>query len=81
MASLSYRFCFRWCLSAAVLAVAERKRVLVIAIVLAIPAIVGRWINHFRPALVPPRVFLVAGLVLMAFVIASLLRFILRAPR
>ncbi len=71
---------FSLVLVSAVLAVAERKRVLVIAIVLAIPAIVGRWINHFRPDLVPPRVFLVAGLVLMAFVIASLLRFILRAP-
>jgi hypothetical protein len=71
---------FSLVLVSAVLAVAERKRVLVIAIVLAIPAIVGRWINHFRPDLVPPRVFLVAGLVLMAFVIANLLRFILRAP-
>ena len=71
---------FSLVLVSAVLAVAERKRVLVIAIVLAIPAIVGRWINHFRPDLVPPRVFLVAGLVLMAFVVASLLRFVLRAP-
>ena len=56
------------------------KASLVIAIVLAIPAIVGRWINHFRPDLVPPRVFLVAGLVLIAFVVANLLRFVLRAP-
>ena len=47
---------------------------------LAIPAIAGRWINHFRPDLVPPAVFLVAGLVLIAFVVAHLLRFILRAP-
>src|SRR4029453_16967411 len=64
----------------AVLAVAERKRVFVIAIVLAIPAIAGRWINHFRPDLVPPPIFLTAGLVLIAFVVANLLRFILRAP-
>src|SRR5216117_477088 len=62
-----------------VLAVADRKRVLVIAIVLAIPAIAGRWINHFRPNLVPPAVFLVAGLVLVAFVVVNLLRFVLRA--
>jgi hypothetical protein len=62
-----------------VLAVAERKRVLVIAIVLAIPAIVGRWINHFQPHLIPPPIFLVAGLVLIIFVIGHLLRFILRA--
>ena len=64
----------------AVLAVAERRRVFVIAIVLAIPAIAGRWISHFRPDLVPPPVFLTAGLVLIAFVVANLLRFVLRAP-
>src|SRR5213076_339271 len=55
---------------AGVLAVADRKRVLVIAIVLAIPAIAGRWINHFRPDLIPPPVFLVCGLMLITFVIA-----------
>jgi Ion channel len=64
----------------AVLAVADSKRVLVIAIVLAIPAIAGRWISDFRPDLVPPPVFLTAGLVLIAFVVANLLRFVLRAP-
>src|SRR5437870_2105729 len=67
-------------LLAAVLAVADRKRVLLIALVLAIPAIAGRWINHFRPDLVPPAVFLVAGLALVAFVVMNLIRFILRAP-
>jgi hypothetical protein len=71
---------FSLVLLSAVLAVAQRKRVLVIAIVLAIPAIAGRWINHFRPDLVPSRVFLIAGLILIAFVVAQLLRFILRAP-
>ena len=67
-------------LLSAVLAVADRKGVFFIALVLAIPAIVGRWINHFRPDLVPPPVFLVAGLALIAFVVANLLRFVLRAP-
>jgi hypothetical protein len=67
-------------LVAGVLAVADRKYVLVIALVLAIPAIAGRWINHFRPVLVPSPVFLVAGLLLITFVVARLLRFILRAP-
>jgi Ion channel len=71
---------FSLVLLSAVLAVAERRRVLVIAIVLAIPAIAGRWINHFRPELAPIRVFLIAGLVLVIFVVANLLRFILRAP-
>ncbi len=67
-------------LLSAVLAVADRKGVFFIALVLAIPAIVGRWISHFRPDLVPPSVFLVAGLALIAFVVANLLRYVLRAP-
>jgi hypothetical protein len=64
----------------AVLAVSDRKGVLLIALVLAIPAIAGRWINHFRPDLVPPAVFLITGLVLVAFVVVNLLRFVWRAP-
>ena len=67
-------------LLSAVLAVADRKGVFFIALVLAIPAIAGRWINHFRPDLVPPAVFLIAGLALIAFVVANLLLFVLRAP-
>ena len=67
-------------LLSAVLAVADRKGVFFIALVLAIPAIAGRWISHFRPDLVPPPVFLVAGLALIAFVVANLLRFVLHAP-
>jgi len=67
-------------LVAGVLAVADRKYVLVVALVLAIPAIAGRWINHFRQDLIPPAVFLVAGLILIAFVVGNLLRFVLRAP-
>src|SRR5881409_1469731 len=67
-------------LLSAVLAVADRKSVFFIALLLAVPAIAGRWINHFRPDLIPPPVFLVAGLALIAFVVANLLRFILRAP-
>jgi Ion channel len=63
-----------------VFAVADRKRVFYIALVLAIPAIAGRWISHFRPDLVPPPVFLIAGLILIVFVVANLLRFVLCAP-
>jgi hypothetical protein len=71
---------FSLVLLSAVLAVAERKRVLVVAIVLAIPAIGGRWINHLQPDLIHPAVFLNAGLILVGFVVANLLRFVLRAP-
>jgi hypothetical protein len=71
---------FSLVLLAGVFAVADRKRIMVIAIVLAIPAIAGRWVNHFGPDLVSAAVFLTAGLILIAFVVANLLRFVLRAP-
>ena len=71
---------FSLVLIAAVFAVADRKRTLVIALVLAVPAITARWINHFRPDLIHPAVFLVCALLLLAFVIGHLLHFILCAP-
>ncbi|MFZ0916733.1 MAG: potassium channel family protein [Candidatus Udaeobacter sp.] len=67
-------------LISAVLAVASSGRTLVVAVLLLIPAIAGRWINHVRPDLVPPPVFLISGLVLIAFVVVNLLSFVLRAP-
>src|SRR6266536_2323774 len=67
-------------LLSAVVAVANRRRTLIVALLLAIPAVGGRWINHFQPHLVPPAIFLVAGLALIAFVVVNLLRFVLRAP-
>ena len=67
-------------LLAAVFAVANRKSTLAIALVLAVPAIGGRWLNHFRPDLVPPAVFLACALLLLAFVIGHLLHFVVRAP-
>ena len=71
---------FSLVLLAAVIAVAHRKRTLAIALVLAVPAITARWINNFRPDLVHPAVFLVLAVLLLAYVIGHLLRFILRAP-
>jgi Ion channel len=71
---------FSLVLLAAVFAVADRKRTLAIALVLAVPAITARWINHFRPDLIHPAVFLVCALLLLAFVIGHLLHFVLRAP-
>jgi hypothetical protein len=67
-------------LLSAVVAVADRKGVFLIALLLASPAIGSRWFYHFRPDLVPPPVFLAAELVLIAFVVVNLLRFVLRAP-
>jgi voltage-gated potassium channel len=71
---------FSLVLIAAVFAVANRKRSLVIALGLAIPAITTRWIDQLRPDLVHPAVFLVCALVLLAFVIGHLLYFVLHAP-
>jgi len=71
---------FSLVLVAAVFAVADRRRTLAIALVLAVPAITARWVNFFRPAQVHPAVFLVCALLLLAFVIGHLLHFVLRAP-
>jgi len=71
---------FSLVLLAGVLAVADRKRILLVAIVLVIPAIAGRWINHFQPGRLSAAFFLTASLILIAFVVANLLRFVLRAP-
>src|SRR6266550_670114 len=67
-------------LLSAILAVASRRRTLTVALLLAIPAVAGRWLNHFQPHLLPPAIFLVAGIGLVAFVVVNLLRFVLRAP-
>ena len=67
-------------LISAVLAVSNRRRTLVVAVLLAIPTVGSRWINHFRPHLLPPAIFLIGGLLLVAFVVVHLMRFVLRAP-
>src|SRR5262245_35014643 len=68
-------------LLSAVLAVGGRRRMLVLAVVLVTPAVVGTWVDHFRPDLVPIEVTLVASIVFVAFVVERLLSFILRSPR
>ncbi|MGO9588124.1 MAG: potassium channel family protein [Limisphaerales bacterium] len=64
-----------------VLAVGRSHRTLVWAAVLMVPAVVGRWMNHFLPELAPAEISLVAGLVFVVFLVVQFLRFILRAPR
>jgi hypothetical protein len=68
-------------LLSAVPALGDRRRTMVWAVVLVIPAVAGKWLNHLRPDLVPAEVFLVAGMLFFLFVILHFLRFILRAPR
>ena len=64
-----------------VLAVGRSHRTLVLAVVLMLPAVVSRWINHFQPGLLPPAVHSIAALVFIGFVEFQLLHFIFRAPR
>ena len=71
---------FSLVLLSAVLAISCRRRILIIALILAIPALGGRWLNHLHPHLVSPVFFLLPAIALVAIVIANLLQFILRAP-
>lgn len=64
---------------AGVLAVAQRRRVLVIAALLAIPTLLFRWLSQYWPAIVPAELFLISGIAFILFVIINLLRFILHA--
>jgi voltage-gated potassium channel len=64
-----------------VLAVGSDRKTLWLAGILVAPVIIGRWMNQFHPGLVAHEIFIVAGLVFIVFLIAHLLRFILRAPR
>jgi hypothetical protein len=68
-------------LVSALLAIGGRRRTLAVALVLLAPALVGKWLDRFQPGLLPPWVFLGAALVFAGFVVANLLRFVLRAPR
>jgi len=65
----------------AVLAVGARRRSLMIALVLVIPALAARWVNFLLPDLVSPAAFAAFGVVFFAYVVAQLIQFILRAPR
>jgi len=70
---------FTLVLSSALLAIEERRRVLMVAALIALPTLTCRWINQFRPDLVPAELFLIGGMAFLLFVVVSLLRFILRA--
>ena len=63
----------------AVLAIEEEVRKLHWAALLAVPALVARWIYHFHRELLPHAVYLVGASAFITFVVILLLRFILRA--
>src|SRR5215471_5630759 len=43
-----------------VLAIADRRSAVIIATVLAVAALAGRWISHLRPDRMPPELFLIS---------------------
>ena len=65
-------------LASAVVAVANRRSVMIAAF-LAVLAIAGRWVHHFRPDSTTTVIYVSAGLLLLAFVFVQYLRYILTA--
>jgi voltage-gated potassium channel len=65
----------------AVMAIGGRRSTLIWSCVLVIPALAGKWVNYFRPDLVPPEIFLGAAVLFTVYVVLHLFVFILRAPR
>ena len=68
-------------LGSAVLAVGGRHRSLAMAIVLVLPALAAKWMNHLRPDLISEAITAAAGMAFIAFVVVNLFLFILRASR
>lgn len=65
----------------AVPAVGGRRRSLIIAICLVVPALLGTWLHHVHPSLVPRSMSIIPAICFAAYVIAHLLGFIMRAER
>lgn len=67
-------------LGMALAVVGGRRRSLMLAAVLAVPCLAGKWGHYLRPDLVREEIFLVSGLLFLAFVVARMVLWILRAP-
>lgn len=68
-------------LGSAVLGLAGRRRTLIWAIILVVPTLAARWLNHLRPDVVPPELFQIGGLLFLLYVVEHYLLFILHAPK
>lgn len=64
-----------------VLAVGGHRRTLILGVILALPTLTGKWINHYWPEQASVEFFYIARLVFLVFLIWEFLRFILCAPR
>lgn len=67
-------------LLAGLFVIGRRRFALLWGLVLVAPTLVAKWLDHLRPEQIPDDFFLVPGVLFVAFVIARLLSFILRAP-
>ena len=65
----------------AVPAVGGSRRTVLIAAALACPAVLGKWLNHLRPDLISPLLYLITAGVFAAFVVVEHLRFILGSAK
>jgi len=72
---------FSTVLAAALLAVAGLRGAITLGVVLAVPALAGRWVVHFQNEDYLHVFANAAFLIFVSFVIFNLLRFILRAPQ
>jgi hypothetical protein len=68
-------------LLAGLFAVGGRRRTLLWGMLLALPALIGKWLDHWQPDLVPDWTFLVPGIMFLVYVVGQLLRFIFHSPR
>jgi Ion channel len=62
----------------AVLAVGGRRRTLLLTIVLALPSLAGKWLNHLQPHTFSPVIFLACAAIFLVYIIVQILRFVLR---
>ena len=68
-------------MASGVIMVGANRVTLVSAAVLAVPTVAAKWINHYRPDLLPASLYLLGGVLFLGFVMGHLLRFTLRAKR
>jgi voltage-gated potassium channel len=68
-------------LIASLVAVNRNPRVLIVAALLFVPALAGKWLNHVFPNHISPLYFPAFGIAFFGFTIYQILRFILRTGR
>ncbi|MBC8127784.1 MAG: hypothetical protein H8M99_11650 [Gloeobacteraceae cyanobacterium ES-bin-144] len=62
-------------------AVGGRRSVLAAGLIMLTPAVIGKWMHHFFPHLLPPTIFQFFGLIFIGFVIWNILHYILKSNR